>query len=68
VADDERRLASSLRPRIPVVDVNVGSADTCPPDPNEDFILTDPWLRDILQLETGCRGFLDERFQLQLLR
>jgi len=62
VADHEWRLASPLRPGIPVVDVNIGATHSRSPDPNENFVLTDPPLRDILQFETGCRGLLDERF------
>jgi hypothetical protein len=53
VPDDERRLAASLRPRVPVVDVDVGAADSRATDANKNFVLTDPWLRDILEFETG---------------
>ena len=53
--DDERRLAATFRPRVPVVDVNVGSANTRATNADEYFVLTDSWLGDILQFETGCR-------------
>jgi hypothetical protein len=52
MTDDKRRLASSLRPRVPVVDVYIGAADSRAPDTNENFVLTDPGLRDILEFET----------------
>jgi hypothetical protein len=33
--------------------VNVGATDTRAADANENFVLTDPGLRDILEFETG---------------
>ena len=68
VPDDEGRLASTLRPCVPVVDVHVGAADSRAPDTNENFVFTNPGLLDVLQFETGCRGFLYQRFQELLLR
>src|SRR5947199_8979733 len=40
VTDGERWLASPARPRIPIVDVNVGAADTCAAHPYEHFIIS----------------------------
>ena len=47
VSDDERRLATALRPRVPVVDVHVGAADAGAPHTDQDFVVSDPRLRDI---------------------
>jgi hypothetical protein len=33
--------------------VYIGAADSRAPDTNENFVLTDPGLRDILEFETG---------------
>jgi hypothetical protein len=62
VPDYERRLAAPLCPRIPVVDVDVSATDARATYSNENLVLTDSRLLDLLQLETGCRGFLHERF------
>src|SRR5207237_3983265 len=62
MSDYKGRLATTFGPRIPVVDVDVGSANPGSTYAYESFVLTDPRLRDILQVETRCRGFLDERF------
>src|SRR5438105_363157 len=62
MSDHEWRLATAPRPRVPVVDVNIGAADSSAPHSYEHLILSDPRLRNILQFEAGCRGFLDERF------
>ena len=55
VTDDEGRLAPPLRPCIPVVDVNVGAADAGALHANENFVLPDPRLLDILELEPRRR-------------
>jgi hypothetical protein len=68
VPDDERRLAPRLRPRIPVVDVNVGAAHSGPAHTNENLVLTDFRLRHILEFEAGCGGFLYQRFHERRLR
>src|SRR5688572_21815258 len=68
VADDEWRLAPASRPRVPLVDVDVGSADAGSSHSNENLILADLRLRQILQLETGSGGFLDQRFHEWELR
>jgi hypothetical protein len=59
---DERRLATAFCPRVPIVDVHIGAADSRASHSNQNFVLSDPRLRDILQLETGCSGFLYQRF------
>jgi hypothetical protein len=53
VADYERRLAPSLRPGVPIVDVHVCAAHSGTSNTNQNLVLTDSGLRDILQLETG---------------
>ena len=68
MADDERRLAAALCPRVPIVDVHVGAAHARASHANENFVLTDPRLRDILELEPGRRGFLYQRFHERPLR
>ena len=68
VPHNEGRLAATLCPRVPVEDVNIGAADSRASHTNQNFVLSDPRLRDILQLETGCSGFLYQRFHEQLLR
>jgi len=65
---DERRLATALCPRVPIVNVNIGAANSRAPHADQNFVLPDPRLRDILQLETGCCGLLYQRFHEQLLR
>jgi hypothetical protein len=62
VSHHERWFASPLRPGVPLVDVNIGAAYTRASHPNENFVFTDCGLRAIFQFETGCRGFLDQRF------
>src|SRR5687768_10950140 len=62
VSDDEGRLAAPLRPGIPVVDVDVGSAHPRAAYPDQNFVLTDFRLRTILQLEAGSGGLLHQRF------
>jgi hypothetical protein len=47
VSDYEWRLAASLRPGVPVVDVNVGAAYPRATHPYQNFILADPRLRDV---------------------
>jgi len=67
VSHHEWRLAPALCPGIPVIDVDVGATDAGAAYSYEDFVLADPRLLDILQLETGCRGFLYERFHERVI-
>ena len=60
VADGEWRTAAPLRPRIPVVDVDVGTADAGGADVDEDFILADRRDRNIPQLESDGGACLDQ--------
>jgi hypothetical protein len=64
VSNDEGRFASALRPGIPVVDVYVGAAHAGATHPDQNLVFTERWLHDILQSETGRRGFLYQRFHL----
>jgi hypothetical protein len=48
--------------------VYVSAAHSRAPHANQNFVLTDPGLRDILELETWRGGFLNQRFHEQLLR
>src|ERR1700736_2098881 len=68
VSDHEGRFAAPLRPRVPVVDVNIGAAYPSASHTNENFVFADPRLGNVLQLETWRRGFLYQRFHEQLLR
>src|ERR1700694_5235032 len=68
VPDHEGRLAASLRPRVPVVGLNIGAAYPSPSHTNQNFVLADPRLGNVLQLETWRRRFLYQRFHEQLLR
>src|SRR5689334_12672848 len=52
VSDDDGRFHASLRPRVPVVDVYVGSAHAGAAHANQNFIVSNRWLRDVLQNET----------------
>ena len=58
VADDERRLHASLRPRVPVVDVHVGAADAGAPHANQNFIVSNGRLGNVLQTESRRRPLL----------
>jgi hypothetical protein len=42
--------------------VHIGAANTGAAHTNENFVLPNSRFRDILQLETRCRGFLYQRF------
>jgi hypothetical protein len=64
VADNERRLASGARPRVPVVDVHVGSTDAGPSHANENFIVANPRLGNFLECEAGTGDCLDECLQV----
>src|ERR1051326_97082 len=66
--DDEWWNAAVLRPRVPVVDVDVGTTDTSASHVDEDLVLTNRRLRDVLQLESGSGGLLDQRFHAKSLR
>jgi hypothetical protein len=57
MTDDKRRLASRLRPVIPVVDVNISAAHAGPSDTDENFIISDSWLGDIAEDKSGAGIF-----------
>jgi len=59
VADDHRYRDCLLRPRIPAVDMDVGSADGGTLDPHEDVVDPDRRDRDVLEPESGFSVFLD---------
>ena len=52
MTDNERRLASRLRPVIPIIDVNVSAAHTGTSYTNENFVISDAWLGNIAQNKT----------------
>jgi len=62
VADDKRRLASSSRPVVPVVDVDIGSANARAAHADQDFVVPDLRFRYIPQYHPGTGGFLYESF------
>jgi len=57
MTDDERRLASRLRPVVPVVDVNISAAHAGASDTDENFIISDSWLGDIAKNESRAGIF-----------
>jgi hypothetical protein len=62
MADDKRRLASSSRPIVPVVDVDIGPADARAADADQDFVVPDLRFRNVPQNHPGSGGFLYESF------
>ncbi len=49
VSDHHRNRDCFLSPFIPVVDVQIGSANACAPDPYQNIVYAGDWLRDIFQ-------------------
>ena len=66
VTDDKRRLASRLRPVIPVVNVHIGAAHACAPHANENFVISDSRLRNISQCEARTSRFLHQCFHFSM--
>ena len=52
MADDHRHRDRFLRPRVPVINVNVGAADRCFLNPDENVVAADFRHRDFLQPES----------------
>ena len=61
MADDHRHRDRFLRPRVPVVDVNVGSADRCFLDPNENLVAANFRNRNFLEPQSGLGFALHDR-------
>ena len=61
VADDHRNRDRFLRPRVPVVNVNVGPADRCFLDPNEHIVAFDFRDRNFLEPQSGLGFALHDR-------
>jgi hypothetical protein len=66
VADDERRVAAALRPVVPFVDVDVGTAHPRAPHADEHLVVPNAGDRDVLHHEAGPRGGLDQRLHALL--
>jgi hypothetical protein len=64
VSNRERRLAAAAGPRVPVVDVNVGTAYAGAANTYENFVVAHLRLRNILELESFRSGFFHQRFQI----
>jgi hypothetical protein len=62
VTDDEGRLAASLCPVIPVVDVDVGAAYAGAMHAAENFVVADPRLWYVAHHEAGTGSFLHQCF------
>jgi hypothetical protein len=64
MSDDEWRLAAAAGPLIPVVDVNVGAADSGAANFDQNFIVADFRLGYIAQDHSRACGFFYESFQV----
>jgi len=64
VSADEWRPASPRSPRVPLVDVHVGAADTGAPYAYQDLVVADRRLRNFRQGEAASRGLLHQRFHV----
>ncbi len=62
VADNERRLAASLRPVVPIVYVYVSAANAGAVNSDKHFIVPDGWHGNIFQHESRRGGFFHKRF------
>src|SRR5687767_3291166 len=60
MSDDERWLASTPSPVVPLVDVHVGTADTGPTNPDQDLIVANGRNRNVGQLKARTGVMLYE--------
>jgi hypothetical protein len=68
VADGERRSASALCPRVPLVDVHVGAAHAGAPHLDQHFVVADLRTRDVPKDEAGTGGRFHQRSHRRLAR
>ena len=68
VADDDRRLDASLRPRVPIVDVHVGAAHAGAPHANQHFVVADRRLGNVLEDESRTGRRFHQRFHARVLQ
>ena len=66
VSDGERRVAPSLCPCVPLVDVYVGAADSGASHSDQDFVVANAGLRYILEDKTGTRRRFHQRFHARV--
>jgi len=64
VTDDERWLAAVTRPRVPVVDVDIGSTHSRAAHADEHFVVANARLDYVSKHKAGTGGFLYDRLQL----
>ena len=61
VPNHQRRVDGRLRPFVPALDVEVGAADSCAQDADQDLSGTWFGVGDVLQPQTGCCFGFDQR-------